>query len=69
MCDGIRCGMAGLSHSLESFDPREAEWLSLAKYEDKWFGSTGLGESLSGVVARVELENVMEPSDSLSDEP
>lgn len=61
--------MAGLSHSVESFDSRKIERLASAKYEDKWFGSTEVGESLSGVVARVELENVMEPSDSLSDEP
>ena len=69
VCDGIRCGMVGLSHAFSSFDSAEGERFGLAKKEDKWFGSTRLGESLSGVVARVEVEKVMEPSDSLSDEP
>ena len=52
-----RCGIAGLPTSIESFELRvfEADW----KYVERWFGSTGLGDSLadvSGVVARVDAE-------------
>jgi len=67
--DNARCGIVGLPLSVESFELRvfEADW----KYEERWFGSTGLVDSLaevSGVVAREDAENVRELSES-SDEP
>lgn len=61
--------MVGLSHSLESFEPRTVEWFADWKYDDRWFGSTGLGadSELSGVVAREDWEKVREPALSESE--